>query len=104
MVAYVKNQGLGFQIPYAFGGGSANYVPDFIVRFAANEPINVILEVTGERRKAKAAKVATATDLWIPAVNAHGGFGRWAFLEIADPWDAEHLIRATFGLVRPVEA
>lgn len=28
------------------------------------------------------------------AVNHHGGFGRWAFIEIADPWDAEALIRA----------
>jgi len=23
-----------------------------------------------------------------------GGFGRWAFLEVADPWDAQNLIRA----------
>ena len=26
---------------------------------------------------------------WVPAVNNHGGFGRWAFLEVTDPWDAE---------------
>ncbi len=97
--AYVKNQGLGFQIPYAFGGGTANYLPDFIVRLDTGdpEPLNVIVEVTGERRRAKAAKVETATDLWIPAVNAHGGFGRWAFLEVADPWDAVNLLRVTFG-------
>lgn len=25
----------------------------------------------------------------MPAVNNHGGFGRWAFLEIDDPWDAK---------------
>jgi type III restriction enzyme len=30
----------------------------------------------------------------VPAINNHGGFGRWAFLEIADPWDAQHLIRS----------
>jgi type III restriction enzyme len=106
VVSYAKNQGLGLQIPYSFGGGNANYVPDFIVRIrdAGDDALNVILEVTGERKRAKAAKVATATDLWIPAVNAHGDFGRWAFLEIADPWDAEHLIRATFGRGRSVEA
>ena len=106
VVAYVKNQGLGLQIPYSFGGGSANYLPDFVVqlRVGDGEPLNVILEVTGERKKAKAAKVATATDLWIPSVNLQGGFGRWAFLEIADPWDAEHLMRATFGLRQRVEA
>jgi type III restriction enzyme len=29
----------------------------------------------------------------VPAVNNHGGFGRWAFIEIADPWNAQNLIR-----------
>jgi len=51
--------------------------------------------VTGERRKDKEAKTATARDLWVPAVNNHGGFGRWAFIEIKDPWDAKNLIRAS---------
>jgi type III restriction enzyme len=103
--SYVKNQSLGFQIPYSFGGTSANYLPDFIVRLldGSDPPLNVILEVTGERKKDKAAKVATATDLWVPAVNNHGAFGRWAFLEIADPWDAASLIRSTFRLGSPVE-
>ena len=44
-------------------------------------------------RKDKVAKVATARTLWVPAVNYHGGFGRWAFIEIGDPWDAQNLIR-----------
>ena len=42
---------------------------------------------------AKQAKVDTARTLWVPAVNNHGGFGRWAFLEVKDPWDAKTLIR-----------
>jgi hypothetical protein len=56
------------------------------------ESLNLIIEVTGEKKKEKAAKVATARTLWVPAVNAiatvsnHGGFGLWAFLKIADPW------------------
>jgi len=41
--------------------------------------------VTGERKKEKEAKTATARTLWMPAVNNHGGFGRWAFAEITDP-------------------
>jgi type III restriction enzyme len=49
--------------------------------------------VTGEKKKDKAAKVATARTLWVPAINNHGGFGRWAFVEVADPWDAKNLIR-----------
>jgi hypothetical protein len=48
----------------------------------------------GEAKKEKQAKVATATDVWGPTVNNWGGAGRWAFLEVTDPWVAEHLIRA----------
>ena len=55
--------------------------------------LNLLIEVTGEKKKDKAAKVATARTLWVPAVNNHGGFGRWDFIEVADPWDAENDIR-----------
>ena len=34
-----------------------------------------------------------ARTLWIPAINNHGGFGRWSFMEITDPWDAKNSIR-----------
>jgi hypothetical protein len=27
-------------------------------------------------------------------VNAHGGFGRWAVVEVTDPWDAHAVIRS----------
>jgi type III restriction enzyme len=40
------------------------------------------------------AKAATARNLWIPAVNNDGRFGRWAFIEVTDPWDAKNTIRA----------
>ena len=29
----------------------------------------------------------TARSLWVPSVNNHGGFGRWGFVEIIDPYD-----------------
>jgi len=32
-------------------------------------------------------------------VNNHGGFGRWFFLEVTDPWDAGNLIEATLGAI-----
>jgi hypothetical protein len=54
--------------------------------------------VTGEKKKDKAAKVATARNLWVPAVNNHGAFGRWAFIEIDDPSDAANLIRTQYGV------
>jgi len=102
VVCYVKNHNLGFTIPYTFEGEDRNYMPDFIVRLndGREDPLNLIVEVTGERKKDKAAKVSAARNLWVSAVNNHGGFGRWAFLEIADPWDAKNSIR---GFVRQRE-
>lgn len=59
----------------------------------AYRTLNLIIEVTGEKLKDKEVKVGTAKDLWVPAVNNHGGFGEWAFLEITDPWNAQNEIR-----------
>ena len=95
VICYVKNQNLGFAIPYTLNGEQKNYLPDFIVRIndGQEDLLNLILEVSGEARKDKAAKVATTKTLWIPAVKNHGGLGRWDFLEITDPWDAQKSIR-----------
>lgn len=97
--AYVKNQGLGFAIPYTLAGSAKNYMPDFIVRYddGKGDLLNLIVEVTGEKRPDKAAKVSTALNLWVPAVNNDGRFGRWAFIEITDPWEAASLIRSSFN-------
>ena len=48
-----------------------------------------LLEVTGEKRADKEAKVSTARNLWVPAINNDGRFGKWAFLELRDPWNAK---------------
>ena len=95
VVAYVKNHNVGFTIPYTINGEERNYIPDFIVRIhdGGDDLLNLIVEVSGEKKKDKEAKVATAQTLWVPAVNNHGAFGRWAFLEITDPWDAKNRIR-----------
>jgi type III restriction enzyme len=108
---YVKNHNLGCTIPYTINGEEKQYTPDFITCLEIPSPagrrsagaergaggegdsLNLILEVTGEKKKDKAAKVATARNLWIPAVNNHGAFGRWAFIEVDDPWDAANRIR-----------
>ena len=100
VVHYVKNHNLGFTIPYTLNGQERQYSPDFIVKLkqrGRDDMLNLIVEVSGAQRKDKEAKVATARNLWAPAVNNHGGFGRWAFIEISDPWDAENTIRAFLG-------
>jgi type III restriction enzyme len=102
VVSYAKNQGLNFKIPYIYEGRAGNYVPDFLIRLrdqastGPDDVLTLVLEVSGEPKPAKKAKVATAEHFWTDAVNNWGGLGRWAFLEVTDPWDAEHLIRAKY--------
>ncbi|MDP9367976.1 MAG: restriction endonuclease subunit R, partial [Chloroflexota bacterium] len=102
VVCYVKNQGLGFTVPYTLDGDERSYVPDFVVRVddgqGREDLLNLIVEVSGQAKKDKAEKVRTARQLWVPAVNNHGGFGRWAFVEMTDPWDAKNAIRAETGV------
>ena len=98
VACYVKNHALGFTIPYTLNGQERPYTPDFIIHIddghGPDDLLNLVVEVSGEARKDKAAKVAAARNLWTPAINNHGGFGRWAFIEISDPWDAKNTIRA----------
>lgn len=98
VTAYVKNQHLGFLIPYALEGEERNYMPDYIAKIddgrGPDDPLYLILEVSGQAKRDKKAKVTTARTLWIPAVNNNGSFGRWDFIEISDPWDAKNSIRA----------
>ena len=98
VVRYVKNHNLGFTIPYTLNGEEHQYTPDFIACLddgrGPADLLNLLIEVSGEAKKDKAAKVATARTLWVPAINHHGGFGRWDFIEISDPWDAESATRA----------
>jgi type III restriction enzyme len=107
VISYVKNQNLGFLIPYTINGDQRNYMPDFLVRLddghRRDDTLNLIVEVSGERDKDKDAKVATARNLWVPAVNNAGAWGRWAFIEISDPWDAGNTITSFLagGRARP---
>jgi type III restriction enzyme len=102
VVAYAKNQGLNLKIPYTFEGRAANYVPDFLIRLRDRDSkgdddlLTLLLEVSGEAKKEKQAKVSAAADLWTPAVNNWGGLGRWAFLEVTHMENAADLIRARF--------
>lgn len=97
VVSYVKNQNLGFIIPYSLDGETHEYNPDFLVRIddgnGRDDLLNLILEVSGREKRDKKEKTATAKQLWVPAINQHGGFGRWAFLETTDPWNVMNEIR-----------
>ncbi|WP_295431961.1 BPTD_3080 family restriction endonuclease [uncultured Thiodictyon sp.] len=99
--AYVKNiPRLDFLIPYTVGGQTRTYLVDFIARIddghGAADLLNLLIEVSGEKRDDKDAKVATVQTLWVPAVNNDGRFGRWGFVQVKDPHDAKNNIRDFF--------
>ena len=97
--AYVKNIArFDFMIPYTIAGREHLYMPDFIVRLddgnGEDDLLNLLVEVSGQKLDDKDAKVATTQNLWVPAVNNDGRFGRWGFLEIKDPHTTIQSIRA----------
>lgn len=75
VTAFVKNQGLGFAIPYLHSGGMHDYIPDFLVRL--DNGLQVVLEPKGHD-DLELVKVQAA-ERWIAAVNADGRFGEWKY-------------------------
>lgn len=86
---YVKNEYLGFTIPYvASDGEERRYYPDFVARCTTpdGEAVNLMIEITGMNRD-KAEKRWYVEHRWLPAVNAVAekyGYDRWAFMEVAN--------------------
>ena len=95
VIAYVKNQGMQFEVPYLDGATPRKYVPDFIIRLDddGEEPLNLIVETKGFRGQDAQIKAETMKTYWVPGVNNLGGFGRWAFAEFTDVY----AIRDAFG-------
>ena len=84
--AYVKNQGLGLEVPYRMQDSVKTYIPDFIAIIAdgvgLDDPLHLIVEIKGYRGEDAVAKATTMNSYWIPGVNNLKDFGRWAFLEL----------------------
>jgi type III restriction enzyme len=87
VIAYVKNHGIQFEVPYRDGAIQRKYMPDFIVRIdTGGEPLNLVLEVKGFRGADAQLKAETMKTLWVEGVNNLGTFGRWDFAEFKDPF------------------
>ena len=91
--AYVKNHNLGLEVPYRRGSEMRTYIPDFIVLVddgrGDDDLLNLIVEIKGERREDAKAKKTTMDTYWVPGVNNHGDYGRWAFAEFTDAFGME---------------
>lgn len=93
---YVKNNGLGLEIPYSFMGEDRAYRPDFIVLVddGQPQPLNVVVEIKGHRGPDAVAKRDALERLWIPAINNDGRWGRWRAIEILEPTDMVEALMA----------
>ena len=91
VISYVKNQGLGLEVPYLFGSKPHKYIPDFIVQIddGKEAPLNLIVEIKGFRNEAAKEKANTMNTYWVPGVNNLGNYGRWAFAEFTAVFEIE---------------
>lgn len=91
VISYVKNQGLGLEVPYLFGSKPHKYIPDFIVQIddGKEDPLNLIVEIKGFRNEAAKEKANTMNTYWVPGVNNLGNYGRWAFAEFTAVFEIE---------------
>ena len=103
--AYVKNHNLGLEVPYRYGSETRTYLPDFIVLvddgLGDDDLLHLVVEIKGYRREDAKEKKATMETYWVPGVNLHGRYGRWAFAEFTDVYamqsDFEAKVEAEFN-------
>jgi len=89
VLAYAKNDHLGFQVQYLWSGSRRRYVPDFLVKF--NGGTILALEIKGTDSPQNRTKRAALAE-WVEAVNAAGGFRQWSWDVAFDRGDIEDII------------
>ena len=87
--AWVKNDHLDFDVLYIHNGVVRKYRPDFIIRMDSG--VHLVLEVKGRDSPENQTKRRFLAE-WVDAVNAHGGFGRWASDVSFDPGDIKDVL------------
>jgi type III restriction enzyme len=90
-VAFVKNAGLGFSVPYLHNGQMHDYVPDFIIKLKTTPEAHLILETKGFDPR---SEVKThAAERWVAAV-ADGTNGKWLYAICRKPEEVAGAITA----------
>jgi type III restriction enzyme len=93
VLSYVKDHGLGFEVPYRLASEAKRYRPEFIVcvddGHGPDDPLKLIIEIKGFRGEDAKVKKETMDVYWVLGVNNSGRFGRWAFAEFCDVFEME---------------
>jgi len=90
VVAWAKNDHLGFEILYTYQGRVRKYIPDFLIRFASGTML--VLEIKGQDNPQNRTKRGFL-DEWAKAINTHGGFEHWTCDVSFDPADIPDILR-----------
>jgi type III restriction enzyme len=94
VVAWAKNDHLGYEILYVYQGKVKKYIPDFLIRFASGKMM--VLEIKGQDTPQNRTKRGFL-DEWTKSINTHGGFGHWSWDVSFDPADIPDILRRASG-------
>ena len=92
--AWVKNDHLGFEVLYVYGGIVRKYRPDFLVRLKNGEFL--VLETKGQNSRQDDVKRGYLEE-WTQAVSVHGGFGVWRSAVASRPGEIKDILAALTG-------
>jgi type III restriction enzyme len=90
VLAWVKNDHLGFEILYVYKGVVLKYRPDYLIRLKNGQML--VLEVKGQDSQQDRTKREFLSE-WVKAVNQHGGFGPWNSDVSMSPADLPAILR-----------
>lgn len=74
VLAWAKNDHLGFEIGYFYEGVYKNYRPDFLIRL--DNDVTLVLETKGQEKPLDKKKREALSE-WVKAVNQLGDYGKW---------------------------
>lgn len=96
VISYVKNRGLGLEVPYKDGSTARHYLPDFIVWIDDGQetPLNLFVEVKGFCRENVKLKSETMWTKWVPGVNNLKSWRRWEFVAFSDVYEMDTEFKA----------
>lgn len=90
VLAWTKNDHLGFEILYVFRGVIRKFRPDYLIRLKNSKML--VLEVKGQDTLESKTK-REFLDEWTRAINQHGSFGTWVQDVSFNPRDLSSILQ-----------
>lgn len=95
VLAWAKNDHLGFQVTYIFEGLFHKFWPDYLIRLANGATF--VAEIKGEDTPKDETKRRYLNE-WVNAVNTHRGFGEWKWDVCLNPSDLPEKLQQAMAI------